>query len=84
MSYNILNPDYQNYKIATNCECPDWDLNLYECPDPYGPFGAKGICEPQSPAIAPAIANAIYNAIGARLYTTPFTPENILEALGKA
>ncbi|MBR6332371.1 MAG: xanthine dehydrogenase family protein molybdopterin-binding subunit [Dehalococcoidales bacterium] len=79
-----LNADYQNYKIATNCECPDWDLNLYECPDPYGPFGAKGICEPQSAAVSPAIANAIYNAIGVRLYTTPFTPENILEALGKA
>ena len=79
-----LNPDYQNYKIATQCECPDWNLNLYECPDPYGPFGAKGICEPQCSAVSPAVANAIYNAIGARLYTTPFTPENILEALGKA
>lgn len=79
-----LNPDYLGYKIPTHADIPNYNLFFFENPDPYGPMGAKGISEPQSPAIGPAIANAIYNAVGARVNDTPVTPDKILKALGKA
>ncbi|MCL2150425.1 MAG: xanthine dehydrogenase family protein molybdopterin-binding subunit [Dehalococcoidia bacterium] len=79
-----LNPDYLGYKIPTHADIPNYDLNFFENPDPYGPMGMKGVSEPQSPAIGPAIANAIYNAVGARVTDTPITPDKILKALGKA
>jgi CO/xanthine dehydrogenase Mo-binding subunit len=59
-------------------------VGLYENPDPYGPFGARGIGEPLLVAPAPAIGNAIYNAIGGnRILSSPQTPEKILAAIGK-
>lgn len=79
-----LNPDYLGYKIPTHADIPNYNLYFFENPDPYGPMGAKGVSEPQSPAIGPAIANAIYNAVGARVNSTPLTPDKILKALGKA
>ncbi len=79
-----LNADALGYKIPTHADIPDYHFYLNETPDPYGPFGLKGISEPMGPAVGAAIANAIYNACGARLDSTPFTPDKILAALGKA
>jgi len=78
-----LNPDYLGYKIPTHADIPSYKLSFFENPDPYGPMGLKGIAEPQSPAIGPATANAIYNAVGARVSSTPVSPDKILKALGK-
>jgi len=79
-----LNADYIGYKIPTHADIPNYFLTMNETPDPYGPMGLKGIAEPMGPAVGACIANAIYNASGARLYATPFTPDKLLAALGKA
>ena len=79
-----LNPNYLDYKIPTHADVPNLYQTWEEEIDPFGPFGAKGIGEPLLGAPAPAIANAIYNAIGARVNSSPITPEKILAALGKA
>lgn len=79
-----LNPNYLDYKLPTHADIPNIFQTFEEDIDPFGPFGAKGIAEPLLGAPAPAIANAIYNAIGARVNSTPITPEQILAALGKA
>jgi CO/xanthine dehydrogenase Mo-binding subunit len=46
-----------------------------------GPFGAKGIGESGSFAVAPAVANAIEDAVGVRLTRLPLTPEAVLRAI---
>jgi CO/xanthine dehydrogenase Mo-binding subunit len=33
--------------------------------------------------VSPAVANAVYNACGVRLRSHPFTPDKILQGLGK-
>ena len=43
----------------------------------------QGGGEPSIIAIGAVIANAVFDATGARLYTLPFTPERVLEALKK-
>ena len=79
----MLNPDFNNYKIFTTRDLPEITTILVEAPEPSGPYGAKSVSEICINGPAPAIANAIYDAIGVRLTCLPFTPERILEALGK-
>ena len=52
-----------------------------ECPDPVGPFGARGVGEIGTIPTAPAIANAVYNAVGVRITDLPLTAEKVLHAL---
>lgn len=47
------------------------DIVLVEKPDPYGPFGAKGISEAGLVQTAPAISNAIFHACGIRINSLP-------------
>jgi CO/xanthine dehydrogenase Mo-binding subunit len=76
-----MNPNLLNYKIPTTREMCRVEPLFIETDDPKGPFGAKGLGEPASVAVAPAIANAIENAIGCRIHQLPITPEKILLAL---
>ena len=46
-------------------------------------FRTKEVGEGYVSAILGAIANAIYDATGVRVHSTPFTPEKILQGLGK-
>ena len=56
-------------------------INLFECDDPNGTYGAKSVGEPATEAVAAAIANAIANATGKRIRTNPASLEQVL--LGK-
>ncbi len=79
LSSNLL-----DYKIPTQLDIEHISVQFYEDPDPYGPFGARGVGEPLLAAPAPAVANAIYNAIGGnRILDPPITPDKILKAIGK-
>jgi hypothetical protein len=52
-----------------------------ETMDREGPYGAKEAGEGPLNPIIPAIANAVYDAIGARVESTPITPDKIARAL---
>ena len=83
----IINPNMLDYKIMTILDMPkmqDMQEILVEFPNPWGPFGAKGMSETAMTTAAPAIANAIYNAIGVRIRGDHLTPARILEALGES
>lgn len=54
-----------------------------ESDDHCGPFGCKGIGEPQVSSLA-CIPNAFYNATGVWIDELPITPDKVLKALGKA
>lgn len=77
------NASLTNYLIPTAADVPPIDSLIVEVPDPYGPYGAKGIAEPATIPTAPAILNAIADAVGHRLRQTPASPENVLVALGQ-
>lgn len=57
------------------------ELEFFEEPREYGPFGAAGSGELPLCAIHPAIINSIHNATGAWVNRIPALPERVLEAL---
>jgi len=77
----IINPRLREYRIPTAADMPPIEVFLIEKPDPYGPFGAKGVGEITINCTAPAIANAVAHATGVRLRQLPMTPEGVWQAL---
>lgn len=76
---STLNLD--SYIIPTAADIPEMDVNIFECNDESGTYGAKSVGEPATEAVAAAIANAVYNATGRRIRQNPADLEKVL--LGK-
>jgi putative selenate reductase molybdopterin-binding subunit len=78
------NPRFLDYKIPSIRELPDdFHIEFVPVADEEGPFGAKSVSEISLNGAAPAIAIAIHDAIGAWVREWPFTPERVLQAMGK-
>lgn len=60
---------------------PAYHISFIEDPEPFGPYGAKGISEVGTVPMTAAILNALHDALGVRINTIPATPEVILAAL---
>jgi CO/xanthine dehydrogenase Mo-binding subunit len=69
------------YLIPTSLDTPEMKVNIYECDDDAGTYGAKSLGEPATEAVAAAIANAVANATGRRVRNNPAGLERVL--LGK-
>jgi CO/xanthine dehydrogenase Mo-binding subunit len=74
----ILEHNYDSYIIPTTLDTPEINVNLFECEDNTGTYGAKSIGEPAMECVAAAIANAVYNATGKRIRTNPLNLETVL------
>jgi CO/xanthine dehydrogenase Mo-binding subunit len=70
-----------SYIIPTAMDVPEMQVNIFECADEAGTYGAKSIGEPATEGVGAAIANAIYNATGKRFRDNPADLEKVL--LGK-
>jgi CO/xanthine dehydrogenase Mo-binding subunit len=77
----IVNPSFDDYKIPSVYETPEFLHIPTDTIEPKGPFGGKEVGECSRAAVSVAIANAVADAIGARIYSLPLTPEKVLEAL---
>lgn len=78
----IKNPFLSTYLIPTALDIPvEVKTVVLECPDPIGPWGARGMAEMPFLPLAPAIAAAIYDATGVWLDQLPFTPDRVIQAL---
>ena len=75
------NPNFGTYLIPTAVDVPELIVRLVEVPEPYAPYGAKGLGEPPLTPTAPAILNAVVDAIGVPLYRIPLTSERVLAAI---
>jgi CO/xanthine dehydrogenase Mo-binding subunit len=76
-----LNYSLESYLIPTVRDIPKTIVKFLETPEPYGPYGARGMAEGPIILAPPAIVNAISDAIGAPLNSMPVTAERVLEAL---
>jgi 4-hydroxybenzoyl-CoA reductase alpha subunit len=74
-------PSLLEYKLPTIYDTPEIVAMTVESHDKEGPYGAKEAGEGPLNPIIPAIANAVYDAIGARVDSTPITPDKIARAL---
>ena len=74
-------PNLLDYKTPTILDMPPVESIIIETDDREGPFGAKEAGQGPLNPVIPAIANAVADAIGARVFSTPITPEKVLKAL---
>ena len=77
----MTNANLTDYHIFSLRDKPPIKAILVPSYEETGPYGAKSVSEICINGAMPAIANAIHNATGARLYTTPFTPEKVWRAI---
>jgi isoquinoline 1-oxidoreductase len=76
---NIKNRNFDTYEIPKFSSLPIIDTVILDRKD-QAPQGGG---EPAIIAIGAVVANAIFDATGARMYSMPFTPARVLEALKK-
>ncbi len=78
----VLNPDMEFYRLAGIGDIGDIKVHMMQNEEHYS-RGVIGLGEP--PVISPlaAISNAIANAVGVRVPNAPYTPREVLTALGK-
>ncbi len=78
----LRNPSLAEYKIPGMRDLPErLEAEAVDAAQASGPYGAKGVGETGSFAVAPAIANAIEDAVGVRLTELPITAEAVYRAL---
>ncbi len=81
-SGKMVNPNLQNYKIATALDMPEIVPIFVDLVDPrINNLGNKGLGEPPRIPSSAAVANAVFNAIGVHLREIPMTPDKVLAAL---
>jgi len=81
----LRNPNFVEYKIPGIRDLPlELTGETVDTVQQSGPYGAKGVGETGTFAVAPAIANAIYDAVGVRLTELPITSEVVYRALRMA
>lgn len=74
----VISQNLDSYLIPTTMDMPDMKVNIFECEDPSGTFGAKSVGEPATEGVAAAIANAVYCATGRRIRENPCDLESVL------
>ena len=82
----LLNGSMADYLVPMSAEMPDIVIDHVHTPTRSSELGAKGAGEAGTAGAPAAIMNAINDAIaplGANVSTQPFTPERVLQALGK-
>ena len=80
----VRNPSFLDYHLVTSLDVPKMIPIIVECPEPEGPYGAKGLGEPGLAPTPAAIGNAVADALGVRVYDLPLKPENVFWAIQKS
>lgn len=77
----MINPNFEEYKIAGSHDIPKIDIVLLDVANGVNNTSSVGIGEPAVVATPGAVANAVANAIGVHIRDLPITPAKILAAL---
>lgn len=76
----VLDLNFDSYSIPKFSWLPKLECIIMDRPD-QPPQGGG---EPAIIGVGAAVGNAIFDATGARLFRVPFTPERVMEAIGKS
>jgi len=77
----LQNAGFLDYRMPVASDLPMIETVIVEVPNPYHPFGVKGIAEAGMVASMASIANAVADAIGRRMTALPMSPPSMLKAL---
>jgi CO/xanthine dehydrogenase Mo-binding subunit len=78
-SGRMANSSFLDYRLPTSLDVPMIDTIIVEVPNPFHPFGVRGVGEPGIVPPLAAIANAVAHATGVRQAQLPMSPRRILE-----
>jgi CO/xanthine dehydrogenase Mo-binding subunit len=74
----ITNASFTDYLIPTALDVPPIDSVLVEDPEPFAPYGVKGVGEPPTVVSTAAIVAALRDATGRELTRVPVRPDEIV------
>jgi CO/xanthine dehydrogenase Mo-binding subunit len=74
----ITNASFTDYLIPTALDMPPVAAELVEEPEPFAPYGAKGVGEPPTVVSTAAIVSALRAATGRPLTRVPVRPDDIV------
>jgi len=77
----LQNAGFLDYRMPVASDLPMIETVIVEVPNPYHPFGVKGIAEAGMVASLASIANAVADATGRRMTALPISPPRMLKAL---
>jgi CO/xanthine dehydrogenase Mo-binding subunit len=78
----ITNASFTDYLIPTALDMPPVVSELVEEPEPFAPYGAKGVGEPPTVVSTAAIVSALRDATGRPLTRVPVRPDDIVGLSG--
>ena len=79
----MLNPSFLDYRMPTSLDVPMIDTVMVHVPNPYHPFGVRGVGEVSIVPPLAALANAVSHAVGARMTALPLSPTAVLQAIAR-
>jgi CO/xanthine dehydrogenase Mo-binding subunit len=74
----ITNASFTDYLIPTALDMPPVTADLVEEPEPFAPYGAKGVGEPPTVVSTAAIVSALRDATGRPLTRAPVRTDDIV------
>lgn len=77
----LQNASWLDYRMPVASDLPMIETIINETPNPYHPFGVKGVAEASMVCAPAAVANAVSNALDRRMTSLPMNPEAVLNAL---
>ncbi|MFP6808963.1 MAG: xanthine dehydrogenase family protein molybdopterin-binding subunit [Pseudomonadales bacterium] len=78
------NAGFLDYRIPLASDLPMIETIIVEVPNPFHPFGVRGVGETGIVPPLAAVASAVSNAIGIRLTDLPCSPPRVLKAIQDA
>ena len=75
------NAGFLDYRVPVASDMPMIDTQIIEVPNPFHPYGVRGVGE--TPIVAPlaAVSNAVRDQLGFRIPDLPMSPPRILAAI---
>ena len=79
-----LSADFENYKLATAADVPDFEINYATTPCPHTPLGTRGIGEGRPSSVPGTLTNAVCDALapfGVEITELPLRPSTIWQKI---
>ena len=75
------NAGFLDYRVPVASDMPMIDTGIVEVPNPFHPYGVRGVGE--TPIVAPlaAVSNAVRDQLGFRIPDLPLSPPRVLAAI---
>jgi len=78
------NDGFLDYRMPVASDLPMIETVIVEVPNPYHPYGVKGVAEAGMVASLASVANAVADATGRRMTALPISPPRMKKALNES